>query len=79
MVERKRGTTLIRLRRRLFARDPLCAMCKAAGRVTLATVRDHVVPLQEGGADEESNTQGLCAACHDQKSLAERQRGLTRR
>ena len=78
-VVRKRGTTLIRLRRKLFARDPLCAMCKAAGRVTLATVRDHVVPLQEGGADDESNVQGLCATCHDQKSLTERQRGLARR
>lgn len=78
-VTRKRGTTLIRLRRQLFARDPLCAMCKAAGRVTLAVIRDHIVPLTEGGQDVESNVQGLCVECHDQKSLAERQRALARR
>jgi len=30
-----------------------------------AVVVDHVVPLREGGADDESNWQSLCKSCHD--------------
>ena len=30
-----------------------------------ATVVDHIVPLAEGGPDDESNWQSLCKTCHD--------------
>lgn len=63
------------MRERLFSRQPLCEECQANGRVTLATIRDHKIPLAEGGADDESNEQALCEPCHDAKSLAERIRG----
>ncbi|MFZ3002066.1 MAG: HNH endonuclease signature motif containing protein [Undibacterium umbellatum] len=63
------------MRADLFSRDPLCADCKKVGRVALATQRDHVIPLAEGGPDDETNEQGLCDACHEAKSLAEAQRG----
>jgi 5-methylcytosine-specific restriction protein A len=66
------------MRASLFTRAPLCAECKRLGRVTLATQRDHIVPLEEGGADDESNEQGLCLECHDIKSKAERVRGQHR-
>lgn len=66
------------MRAALFARDPLCAECRRHGRVTLATQRDHVVPLAEGGKDDESNEQGLCNDCHEAKSLAEALRGRRR-
>jgi 5-methylcytosine-specific restriction protein A len=66
------------MRAELFARAPLCAMCEAAGRVTLATQRDHIKPLAEGGADDQSNEQGLCVPCHEAKSLKERIRGQMR-
>lgn len=62
----------------LFASNPLCAECERLGRVTLATQRDHVIPLAEGGADDDSNTQGLCFDCHEGKSLAESLRGRRR-
>jgi 5-methylcytosine-specific restriction protein A len=65
------GRKLQRLRAELFARDPLCAECRRQGRVTLATQRDHIVSLGEGGQDVESNVQGLCVDCHEAKSLAE--------
>lgn len=76
--KRIRGATLQAARARLFRKQPLCAMCLIQNRVRLATQRDHIVPLTEGGADDESNTQGLCAECHDQKSQAEAQRALQR-
>lgn len=44
----------------------------------LATIRDHVLPLAEGGADTAANVQGLCDPCHDLKSAAERARGVDR-
>ncbi|MFA7487962.1 MAG: HNH endonuclease signature motif containing protein [Lysobacteraceae bacterium] len=62
----------------LFRRQPLCVLCQARGIVRLATERDHIVPLSEGGEDVASNTQGLCADCHEGKSLAERLRAQAR-
>lgn len=45
------------------------------GRATVATQRDHITPLEEGGSDDESNEQGLCQECHDVKSKLEAKRG----
>ena len=75
---RIRGYTLQRLRQRLFDEQPLCVYCLELGRIEPATIRDHIVPLAEAGADLEANTQALCAACHDRKSAAEAKRGSAR-
>ena len=77
-VKRMTGRPLQRARAALFARSPLCEPCKAEGRITAATQRDHKVPLAEGGADDPSNEQAICDACHDVKSKAERERGQRR-
>lgn len=77
-TKRVTGRKLQELRHALFTREPLCVMCKANGLVVLATVRDHITPLAEGGADKDDNTQGLCHDCHDGKSLAEAARGAAR-
>jgi 5-methylcytosine-specific restriction protein A len=76
--KRVAGRKLQRLRAELFSERPLCAECERLGRVRLATQRDHVVPLAEGGRDDESNVQGLCDECHAAKSEAERVRGAAR-
>lgn len=73
-TKRITGRRLQKMRADLFTREPLCAECKKHGRITPATQRDHVIPLAEGGADDETNEQGLCDACHEIKSLAEAQR-----
>lgn len=77
-AKRLTGRALQRARVDLFTREPLCAECKRQGRVTLATHRDHIVPLEEGGTDTTDNTQGLCIPCHDAKSAAERLRARLR-
>lgn len=74
-TKRITGRRLQARREALFQRAPLCAECRRQGRVTPATVRDHVIPLAEGGPDDESNEQGLCEACHAVKSAAEARRG----
>jgi 5-methylcytosine-specific restriction protein A len=53
-------------------------MCHAAGRVVLATQRDHVVPLAEGGRDDDSNIQPLCEDCHRSKTQREAARARGR-
>ena len=75
---RIRGRKLQRLRKRLFKAHPLCVACQARGRVSIATIRDHVIPLSEGGADDESNVQALCRACSDVKTHDEAARGRQR-
>jgi len=39
--------------------------------VSVAEELDHVVPLFKGGADDETNLQGLCKECHHRKTLAD--------
>lgn len=72
---RTSGRKLQAQRRRLFERNPLCAACERKGLVEAATIRDHIVPLQEGGSDDDENIQGLCERCHDAKTKAEAKRG----
>lgn len=72
------GRKLQALRQSLFTRQPLCVMCEAKGLVVVATQRDHIQSLGEGGTDTEDNVQALCQACHDGKSLAEAIRGRHR-
>lgn len=77
-TKRITGRRLQSMRASLFARNPLCVECEKRGLTTLATQRDHVISLEEGGQDDPSNEQGLCDACHKVKSERERQRGLSR-
>ena len=54
-----KGRTLQEARKRLFRKNPLCILCLAENRDSIATIRDHRIPLAEGGLDDESNEQGL--------------------
>src|SRR5687767_2133162 len=54
------------LRRRQLEREPLCAMCQADGRVTAATICDHVEPHRGDAALFWSGPfQSLCKPHHD--------------
>ena len=56
-----------RERRAFLARNPLCRMCQAQGRTSLATVVDHITPHKGDPAlfwDSENNWQGLCPTDH---------------
>ena len=46
--------------------EPLCRLCLEAGRVTLATVADHVVPHRgDFTAFRLGQLRSLCADCHN--------------
>lgn len=77
-TKRVTGRKLQRMRAALFSAKPLCAECERQGRTTLATIRDHIKPLAEGGKDSSDNEQGLCIPCHEVKTQAESARGIRR-
>lgn len=70
----------LRLRAAQLRDAPLCRLCMDAGRVTPATVCDHVEPHRGdpvrfwGGP-----FQSLCASCHSGTKQAEEQSSLQRR
>jgi 5-methylcytosine-specific restriction protein A len=56
-----------------LAKQPLCVECTKQGRVTAATVADHITPVRLGGDFWDSaNHQSLCRLCHQSKSASER-------
>ena len=56
-----------KVRARFLAAHPLCAMCQADGKVTEATVVDHITPHRGDPALfwDADNWQPLCKPCHD--------------
>ena len=68
VASRITGRRLQRIRREHFRASPLCAHCQAKGITRLATELDHVTPLHKGGRDDDSNRQGLCYDCHQDKT-----------
>ena len=73
-VPRVSGHRLQVWRAQLFSDEPLCRSCAAAGRVTVATIRDHILRVGEGGTDDPTNIQPLCRSCSDAKTHAESRR-----
>lgn len=72
---RMTGRKLQKFREILFNEQPLCVECLKLDRVSVATIRDHIIPLAEGGEDIPENTQPLCQACSDAKTKEESKRG----
>lgn len=55
--------------------NPLCRQCEKEGRLTPATVVDHIIPHRGDKKlfQNESNWQPLCKKCHDRKTRMEDQ------
>ncbi len=45
--------------------------CQRCGTFREALHRDHIIPKWNGGIDDETNVQYLCANCHEEKTLLE--------
>ncbi len=57
-----------------LSREPLCRMCQQLGRVTAASMVDHITPIK-GREDPlrlaDSNLQSLCVPCHAIKTASD--------
>ena len=68
-TQRGYGAAWRKLREHVFRRDSkLCQNCLKEGRITEATVVDHIKPKAIGGTDDMDNLQSLCRKCHDHKT-----------
>ena len=56
-----------RLRPQQLAKEPLCKRCLAEGKITAATVVDHIIPHKGdwAGFTDPENLQSLCAHHHN--------------
>ena len=67
-----RSTAWKKMRANYIIEHPFCVECQRYGKLTKATVVDHIIPIRMGGPQlEESNLQSLCAPCHTRKSIRE--------
>jgi 5-methylcytosine-specific restriction protein A len=66
--ERGYGRQWQLLRQVVLNEEPVCRRCMARGRVTAATVVDHIRPLRDGGDHDRGNLQPLCVDCHAVKT-----------
>ena len=69
--QRLTGSALQDRNARILGAEPLCRPCHSEERLTAAIEVDHVIPLHEGGADDDSNLQPICLRCHHAKSARE--------
>ena len=54
------GRSWQRVRTRYVHKHPLCEMCLKQGRYVAVEEVHHIVPLSEGGTNDESNLMSLC-------------------
>lgn len=72
-----------RKRKRVFERDGyMCQIHLKRGDIKVVTLHgknhgvcDHIVPLEEGGSDDESNLQTICQCCDKEKTQLESLKG----
>ena len=59
-----------RARKAFLQQNPLCSECRKAGKLTPATVVDHIIPHRGDKRLfwDEKNWQSLCKSCHDKKT-----------
>lgn len=58
-----------RLRRNQLELEPTCRKCRERGNYTIATHVDHIIPIEDGGAEyDPTNFQSLCLLCHTDKT-----------
>ena len=54
-----------KIRNRYASAHPLCEMCLKEGRCTPVAIVHHIVPIDRGGTNDESNLMSLCFSHHE--------------
>jgi 5-methylcytosine-specific restriction protein A len=71
--ERGYGSRWRKAREGFLKHNPLCKSCEARGKITAATVVDHIKPHKGDKVLfwERANWQPLCKQCHDRKTATD--------
>ncbi len=77
---RKYGRAWKRIRDRYARLHPLCERCLKEGRITPMEEVHHILPVNRGGGNEETNLMSLCRSCHEKVhiELGDRKPGGTK-
>lgn len=67
-TKRLKGRDAVDERRRRLSEEPYCRDCREKGFSRLADQVDHIVPLADGGTDDDDNTRSLCLPCHQTRT-----------
>lgn len=62
---KKYGRGWQRIRARYVKAHPLCERCLAEGRLTPVEEVHHILPVNRGGSNADSNLMSLCRSCHN--------------
>lgn len=62
---KKYGPQWRKIRNRYAKKHPLCERCLKEGRLTPMTEVHHILPVNRGGSNDESNLMSLCHSCHE--------------
>ena len=68
-VNIKYGRAWRRVRERYVLAHPLCERCLKQGRMTPVDEVHHIIPVSQGGTNDESNLMSLCKSCHNKIHL----------
>jgi 5-methylcytosine-specific restriction protein A len=63
-TNKRYGRAWKKLRARFLLQHPLCEQCRKEDRLTAAEEVHHLLPLANGGTNDERNLMALCKSCH---------------
>ena len=69
-TNKRYGRAWKKLRARFLLRHPLCEQCRSEGRLTPAHEVHHILPLANGGTNDNSNLMALCKSCHSKITIS---------
>lgn len=64
-ANRRYGYKWKKIRDRYVSKHPLCERCLLEGKYVPVEEVHHIIPLSEGGSNDESNLMSLCRSCHE--------------
>jgi 5-methylcytosine-specific restriction protein A len=62
---KKYGREWKRIRDKYVKKHPLCERCLKEGRITPVEEVHHILPVNRGGTNAESNLMSVCRSCHN--------------
>ena len=68
-TNKRYGRAWKKLRARFLLLHPLCEQCKCEGRLTAAEEVHHLLPLANGGTNDDGNLMALCKSCHSRITI----------